>query len=64
MDTVINTSAAKPELSDEAVVAYNNGASLNTLSKKFNVNVSTVSRFLKAKGVVLRGRGRPRKVTA
>ena len=62
MDTVVNANA-KIELPEDAVVAYKDGASLTTLAKQFNVNVSTVSRFLKGKGVVLRGRGRPRKVT-
>ena len=62
MDTIINTT--KLELTDDVVVAYKDGASLKVLSRQFNVNISTVSRFLKSKGVTLRGRGRPRRATA
>ncbi len=64
MDTVVNTGTPKKEFDVElAVSEYQKGVGLKDLARKFNVNISTVSRALKKSGVEMRGRGRPKKVT-
>jgi len=46
---------------ESAITEYKDGESLGSLAKKFKVSTSTVSNFLKSKGVAVRGRGRPPK---
>ena len=48
------------KVSQQVVISYGNGMSMDEIAKLHNVSKGTVRNALKANGVELRGRGRPK----